>query len=58
MKNICVRCGATFKVWYEYSLHTHENKCAKKIIPINVSGKTKQQIVAEWEYRHAKHLIY
>ena len=54
----CTRCRTVFDSWREYHTHMITNTCFKKIVPHNTSGRTKQQIVEEWEYVHSKHLVY
>lgn len=54
----CIRCRVKFNNWAEYHTHNVTNTCYKKIVPENTSGRTREQIVRDWEYKNHAHLIY
>ncbi len=45
VENLCAKCDSRFKSWVEYHKHVMTVKCAKTIKPLNVSGRSKTQIV-------------
>jgi len=47
--NLCVRCDVRFERWSEYHVHTLAKTCQAKIKPMNTSGRSKTQIVHDWE---------
>jgi len=47
--NLCVRCETRFHDWAVYHRHVVANDCKLKIVPLNTSGRSKAQIVADWE---------
>jgi hypothetical protein len=47
--NLCVRCETKFDKWVEYHRHVTELKCARHIKPYNLTGRSKAQIVIDWE---------
>jgi len=49
MVNQCAKCEARFSQWSAYHTHVMLASCAKKIVPLNTSGRTKMQIVMEAE---------
>ncbi len=50
--NMCARCETKFARWSEYHAHVTLNVCRRQIKPFNISGKSKAQIVADWESKH------
>ncbi len=49
LENFCARCEKRFDSWVEYHAHVTVIRCAKKIVPLNTSGRTKMEIVRAWE---------
>lgn len=47
--NVCARCEARFAKWSDYHSHVTTVKCVKVFRPINLSGRTREQIVRDWE---------
>ena len=47
--NFCAKCETRFIQWSEYHVHVTMKKCVRVIKPINVSGRSKAQIVIDWE---------
>ena len=47
--NLCTRCETKFIQWSQYHQHITNNTCAKKIKPLNTSGRTKAEIVGNVE---------
>ncbi len=50
--NLCARCEVRFDQWSMYHRHVIANTCRKQIKPFNTSGRTKHQIVTEWELQN------
>ena len=50
--NTCARCESKFKNWTEYHIHATTINCIKRIRPINITGRSKAQIVADFELKH------
>ena len=55
--NHCVRCDSKFDRWADYHAHVTGIPCAKVIRPINTSGRSKTEIVKEWEIKNQGALI-
>ena len=56
-ENHCAKCETHFVNWEIYHIHVTTVNCAKKIKPFNVSGRSKTQIVSDWESRQMKGTI-
>lgn len=54
--NRCAKCETTFSKWSDYYAHTTGVNCVKVIKPINTSGRTKEQIVRDFEKQHEQHI--
>ena len=52
--NRCAKCETTFDKWSDYYAHTIGVNCTKNLKPVNTSGRTKEQIVKDFEARNAK----
>lgn len=52
ISNYCVRCETRFTRWIEYHAHVTGIPCAKIIRPVKTSGRTKEQIIADWELKY------
>lgn len=48
-ENRCERCEVRFEKWELYSTHSLNGGCVKVMRPINTSGRTMKQIVADAE---------
>ncbi len=57
VENVCARCEKHFPTWGQYHAHAVAQLCARKLTPINLSGRSKAQIVANWELTHKEYLI-
>jgi len=55
--NLCVRCETRFNQWSEYHKHMTGIKCKVKIVALNISGRSKAQIVADWESKNERGII-
>jgi len=52
--NTCSRCEQHFPNWGSYHTHATMALCARKLKPLNTSGRSKAQIVANFEQTKLK----
>lgn len=57
IENVCAKCETRFPTWSVYHSHAVGGGCVKKIKPINTSGRSKAQIVIDWELKHKGAII-
>ncbi len=57
IENLCAKCETKFKNWTDYHTHVTTVKCAKLFKPVNLSGRSKMQIVADWELKNKGAII-
>ena len=57
IENLCVRCETRFVQWSAYHAHVTAGKCGKIIKPVNTSGRSRAQIVQEWELKNKGAII-
>lgn len=49
VENFCAKCETKFPQWSLYHAHVVLAKCQRQIKPFNTSGRSKTQIVSDWE---------
>ena len=54
----CIKCQKKFDTWFDYNAHAFQKSCKKAIVPERTTNRTKEEIVASWEYRNHKFLVY
>ena len=57
ISNLCVKCETRFEKRVEYHRHVTEAKCARHFKPFNLSGRSRAQIVNDWEIKNQGALI-
>lgn len=56
--NLCVKCEKVFPTWSQYHAHVTNAVCSRvKLVPVNTSGRSKAQIVRDWEARQKPGVI-
>lgn len=56
--NKCAKCHKVFEFWSQYHAHIGTRVCERVVLkPVNTSGRTKTQIVADWEAKQQPGVI-
>ena len=55
--NLCVRCEMRFAKWSEYHSHVTGTPCRIQVKPVNTSGRSRAQIIQNWEMHNQGALI-